>query len=158
LNFFLEKDAQYLCQTLRLMPNGRGIDNPLQALFKKAVQDNDVYFVEHSLAYVPRTDGRGHNFLHKHIWIAAQNAYARTDVDGVDPLFSALWNGSSDTCKEFAHSLAVHECDDAPQSGVRSKALQLIEECLSKDQKIRLNDAVVSHNNSDPQRNPQRKM
>ena len=158
LNFFLEKDAQHLCQTLRLIPNSRGIGNPLQRLFKKAVQDNDVYFVEHSLPYVPRTDERGHNFLHKPIWIAAQNAYDRSDVDGVnDPLFTALWNGSSDTCKQFAHSLAVHDCDDAPQSAVRNKALQLIEQRLTQEQKNRLNDAIVS-DYCETQRNPQRKM
>lgn len=156
LNFFLEKNAKHLCQTLRLMPIGRGIDNPLHVLFKKAVQNNEVYFVEHSLPYVPRTDGRGRNFLHKQIWIAAQNANTEGECLD-DPLFVALWNGSSDACKELARHLAAQECDDAPQSSVRNTALQLIEERLSQDQKIRLNDAIVS-DYCDTQHNTQRKM
>lgn len=158
LNFFLEKNAEHLCQTLRLMPN-RGIGNPLQNLFKRAVQDNEVYFVEQSLPYIPRTDERGNNFLHKHIWVAAQNAYDRTDVGGLnDPLFAALWKGASDTCKNFAHDLAVQECADVPHSVVRSRTLQLIEESLNKEQNTRLSEAIGLHGNSDVQRNQQRKM
>lgn len=159
LNFFLEKNAEYLCQTLRLLPNGRGVGNPLQNLFKRAVQDNEVYFVEKTLPYVPRTDERGYNFLHKHIWVAAQNAYDRTEVDGLsDPLFAALWKGASDECKKFTHNLAVQECSDAPHSVVRSRTLQLIEERLNKDQNTRLSGATGLHDNSDVQRNSQRKM
>lgn len=157
LNFFLEKDAAHLCQTLRLLPNRRG--NPLQRLFKQAVQNNEIYFVEHSLPYTPRTDERGHNFLSKQIWVAAQNAFDRSEHKGFDdPLFSVLWKGSSTTCKTFAHNWAVQECQDAPQSVVRDRALQLIEESLSKDQNTRLNDAIASHDKSQTQCNPQRKM
>jgi hypothetical protein len=159
LNFFLEKDAQCLCQTLRLMSNSRGIGNPLQNLFKKAVQNNEVYFVEHSLPYVPRTDERGHNFLHKHIWVAAQNAFDRSEFNGFDdPLFSALWTGSSDTCKTFARDLALQECADVSHSIVRSKALQLIEESLNKDQNARINHEVALQDHLDAQRTPSRKM
>lgn len=159
LNFFLEKDAQNLCQTLRLMPNTRGIDNPLQSLFKKAVQHNDVYFVEHSLPYVPRTDGRGHNFLHTQIWVAAQNAFDRSETNSFDdPLFSALWKGSSNTCKTFARDWAVQECDDVPYSVVRRNALQLIEESLNKDQNARINHAVEGHEHLEVQSSPSRKM
>lgn len=159
LNFFLSKNAEHLCQTLRLMPNSRGIGNPLQNLFKTAVQNNEVYFVEHSLPYVPRTDLRGYNFLHKHIWIAAQNAYDRTDAGGLsDPLFAALWKGSSNTCKNFARDLAVRECEDAPQSAVRSKALQLIEESLNNDQNTRIAHAVDAHDNLVLQSSASRKM
>lgn len=159
LNFFLEKNAQHLCQTLRLMPNSRGIGNPLQNLFKKAVQNNEVYFVEHSLPYVPRTDERGHNFLHKHIWIAAQNAFDRSEFNGFDdPLFSTLWTGSSDTCKTFARDLALQECADVSHSIVRSKALQLIEGSLNKDQNARINHEVALQDHLDAQRTPSRKM
>lgn len=158
LNFFLEKDAQNLCQTIRLM-NTRDIDNSLQSLFKKAVQHNEVYFVEHSLPYVPRTNGRGHNFLHTQIWVAAQNAFDRNETNGFDdPLFSVLWKGSSNTCKTFARDWAIQECDDVPYSVVRRNALQLIEESLNKDQNARIKHAVDGHEHLDVQSSPSRKM
>lgn len=154
LNFLLEKNAEILCQTLRLMPNGRGIGNPLHTVFKNAVQNNHVYFVENSLPYIPQTDGRDHNFLHKQIWIAAQNAHKHPQGFD-DPLLKALWNGASDTCKQLAHNLATDEYNKFPNSWGCARALQLIEEHLNTDQNTRLHMCIDS--NCDKS-HPQRKM
>ena len=158
LNFFLEKNVETLCQTLRLMPNTGIIGNPLQHVFRNAVQNNEVYFVERSLPYIPRTDGRGQNFLHKQIWMAARNADDQHPDGFNDPLLKVLWNGASDTCKQLAHNLAADEYNKFPNSWGCARALHLIEEYLNTDQNIRLKMCLGPNCDKNEKSNPQRKM
>ena len=132
VQYFLQHhDSERVAQIAQLLNPASDTFDAFQQMFLKAVQHNEVDYIQLALPHVSRFDGSGRHFLAPRVVTAATNI----SPFQTDECFQLLWNACDADEKDRVLEIAQQEYDEAPFSVARTNALNLI---TSKHQRIKL--------------------